>query len=205
MFGALAANLLRGPSIDDSPAGRRQSPIFFRSPTMPDTSSATPMTSIPQRKSRHSVGLRIIAIYKAIKTVGLLLVATAAFRLDRTQNFERLVHWLEHLSLTDSNSLRWSLVNLLESMGPSKFVAIGIVALAYAAIFATEGIGLWMRKYWAEWFTVIATGSLVPLELYETVRHFTWLKLAVLLVNVIIVVYLVRIALQSRAELAGAG
>jgi len=163
------------------------------------------MTPTPKRASRHSVGLRIIAIYKAVKTVGLILVATAAFHLDRTQNFERLVHWLEHLSLTDSNSLRWSLVNLLENMGPSKFVAIGIVALVYAAIFATEGIGLWMRKYWAEWFTVIATGSLIPLELYETVHHFTGFKLAALLANIAIVAYLVRIALQSRAELAGEG
>jgi uncharacterized membrane protein (DUF2068 family) len=61
-----------------------------------------------------------------------------------------------------------------------------------------------MRKYWAEWFTVIATGSLVPLELYETVHHFTWIKLVVLLANIIIVAYLVRIALQSRAERASA-
>jgi uncharacterized membrane protein (DUF2068 family) len=171
---------------------------------MPDISSATPMTPTPKRASRHSVGLRVIAIYKAVKTVGLILVAIAAFKLDRTQNFERLVHWLEHLSLTDSNSLRWRLIDLLTNMGPSKFVAIGIVALAYAAIFATEGIGLWMRKYWAEWFTVIATGSLIPLELYETVHHFTWIKLVVLLGNIVIVGYLVRIALQSRAELADA-
>jgi uncharacterized membrane protein (DUF2068 family) len=172
--------------------------------TMPDTPSANPASPAPKHTSRHSVGLRIIAIYKAVKTVGLILVATAAFRLNREQNFDRLVHWLEHLSLTDSNGLRWRLVEMLENMGPSKFVAIGIVALAYAAIFATEGIGLWMRKYWAEWFTVIATGSLIPLELYETVHHFTWIKLAALLANIVIVAYLVRIALQSRAERANA-
>ena len=49
---------------------------------------------------------------------------------------------------------------------------------------------------------MIATGSLVPLELYETVHHFTWIKLVVLLGNIVIVGYLVRIALQSRAERA---
>jgi uncharacterized membrane protein (DUF2068 family) len=86
-------------------------------------------------------------------------------------------------------------------MGPNKFVAIGLVALAYAAIFATEGIGLWLQKYWAEWFTVIATGSLIPLEIYESINHFSWLKLAVLIANSLIVIYLVRIALQSRAEM----
>jgi uncharacterized membrane protein (DUF2068 family) len=149
-------------------------------------------------EAQHSLGLRIIAIYKAIKTVCLILVAAFAFHLDREQNFEKLVHWLEHLSLTDSNGLRWRLVQVLQEWGPSKFVAIGLVALAYAAIFATEGTGLWLRKHWAEWFTVIATGSLIPVELYETLHRFAWLKLGALLANIAIVVYLVRIAMQPR-------
>ncbi|TBR40277.1 MULTISPECIES: DUF2127 domain-containing protein [Dyella] len=149
-------------------------------------------------EAQHSLGLRIIAIYKAIKTVCLILVAIVAFRLEQQANFEHLVHWLEHLSLSDTNNFRWQLVHTLEEWGPSKFVAIGIVALGYAAIFATEGTGLWLRKHWAEWFTVIATGSLIPIELYESVMHFSWLKLGALVGNVVIVVYLVRIALQPR-------
>jgi uncharacterized membrane protein (DUF2068 family) len=154
-----------------------------------------------KRSSQHGVGLRVIAIYKAVKTIGLILIAIASFHLYKTQNFDHLVHWLEHLSLADSNGLRWKLVQLLEDMGPNKFVAIGLVALAYAAIFATEGIGLWLHKYWAEWFTVLATGSLVPVELYEAIHHFSWLKLAALIANVLIVIYLIRIALQSRREM----
>ncbi|WP_458071435.1 DUF2127 domain-containing protein [Rhodanobacter sp. BL-MT-08] len=158
-----------------------------------------------RRESQHGVGLRVIAIYKAVKTVGLILIAIASFHLYKTQNFDQLVHWMEHLSLTDSNGLRWRLVQMLEDMGPNKFVAIGLVALAYAAIFATEGIGLWLHKYWAEWFTVFATGSLIPVELYEAIHHFTWLKLAALIANILIVIYLVRIALQSRKEMKSEG
>jgi uncharacterized membrane protein (DUF2068 family) len=158
----------------------------------------------PRRESKHGVGLRVIAIYEVVKTVALILIAIASFHLYKTQNFDHLVHWIEHLSLTDSNGMRRRLVQMLESMGPNKFVAIGIVALAYAAIFATEGIGLWLHKYWAEWFTVIATGSLIPLELYEAIHHFGWLKLAALIANILIVIYLVRIALQSRAEMKNA-
>lgn len=170
---------------------------------MPNDSSqalAVPAAATPA--SQHSLGLRIIAVYKAVKTVCLIGVALAAFQLDHEQTFMHLVHWLEHLSLADSNGLRKQLVDLLMELGPSRFVAIGIVALVYAAIFATEGIGLWLRKHWAEWFTVIATGSLIPVELYELVHRFTLLKLVVLAANVAIVVYLVRIARQPRGELA---
>ncbi|WP_426663054.1 DUF2127 domain-containing protein [Rhodanobacter aciditrophus] len=146
----------------------------------------------------HRAGLRVIAIYEVIKTVCLVLVAIAAFHLDRQQNFEQLVHWLEHLPLTGSNELRWHLVGALQEFGPSRFVAVGLVALGYAVLFGIEGVGLLMGKYWAEWFTVIATASLIPIELYETLLRFGWLKLAALVGNVAIVVYLVRVALQTR-------
>lgn len=165
----------------------------------PDTPSPT-----PQESASHPAGLRIIAVYKAIKTVGLILIASFAFHVDREDSFRHLVQWLEHLQLTDSNNLRWSLVHLLESMGPGKVDAVGIVALVYAAIFATEGIGLWMRKHWAEWFTVIATGSLVPVEIYECIVGFGWLKAAILVANVLIVVYLVRLALRPRGGVVAA-
>jgi uncharacterized membrane protein (DUF2068 family) len=166
---------------------------------LPSSQTPTP-NSAPPAPNRHTVGLRIIAIYKAVKVVGLLFVAAAAFHLDHQQNFERLVHWLEHLSLNDTNGLRWTLVDKLTELGPSRFVAIGLIALGYAAIFATEGTGLWLRKYWAEWFTVIATGSLIPVEIYETIENFHWLTLLVLAGNVAIVVYLVRIALRDRGH-----
>lgn len=156
------------------------------------------MALIARRGSRHGVGLRVIAVYEVIKTACLILVAVAAFQLNHTQNFKHLVHWLSHLSLADTNGLRWKLVHLLQDMGPSKFTAVGLVALGYAVIFGIEGVGLWLGKHWAEWFTVIATGSLIPLELYETLFHFGWLKLATLVGNVAIIVYLVRVALQPR-------
>jgi uncharacterized membrane protein (DUF2068 family) len=159
------------------------------------TSTAAPAVTAPRQ--RHA-GLFVIAIYEIIKTLCLLLVALAAFHFYREDNFDRLVRWLEHLSLADSNGLRWKLVELLQDLGPSKFVAVGLVALGYAVLFGIEGIGLWMGKYWAEWFTVIATSSLIPLELYETLYHFGWLKLATLVGNVAIIVYLVRVARQSR-------
>jgi len=152
----------------------------------------------------HRAGLRLIAAYEIAKTLCLALIAAAAFHLDHEQNFQRLVHWLEHLPLTGSSELRWRLVSLLVDFGPSHFVSVGLVALGYAVLFGIEGIGLLMGKYWAEWFTVIATASLIPLELYETVHRFGWLKLATVLGNLAIVVYLVHEALQTRASRRGA-
>ncbi|MDE2088072.1 MAG: DUF2127 domain-containing protein [Xanthomonadaceae bacterium] len=157
-------------------------------------------TAIATHPRNHRAGLRVIAIYEVVKTLCLVLVAIAAFHLEHEQAFRQLVHWLEHLPLTGSNALRWRLVGALQDFGPSRFVAVGMVALGYALLFGIEGVGLLMGKYWAEWFTVVATGSLIPVELYEVLRHFGWLQFAALVGNVAIVVYLVRVALQTRAE-----
>jgi uncharacterized membrane protein (DUF2068 family) len=66
----------------------------------------------------------------------------------------------------------------------------------------TEAIGLWLRRAWAEWFTVIATGSLVPFELWELVTRPPGRRMAIgitLALNVAIVWYLVWLL---RAKLA---
>jgi uncharacterized membrane protein (DUF2068 family) len=61
----------------------------------------------------------------------------------------------------------------------------------YSALLLTEGVGLLLRQRWAEYFTIITTAGLIPLEIYEIVHRITPAKIVVLLVNVAIVAYLV--------------
>ena len=67
---------------------------------------------------------------------------------------------------------------------------VRLVTLAYAAVFAVEGIGLWMQSRWAEWLTTIITASLIPLELWELIHRPIDRRLLVLLANMLIVGYL---------------
>jgi uncharacterized membrane protein (DUF2068 family) len=60
-----------------------------------------------------------------------------------------------------------------------------------------------MRKHWAEYFTVITTAALIPLEIYELAAHFSWTKIMVLLVNIAIVVYLIARLRNRRAAPEG--
>ena len=61
----------------------------------------------------------------------------------------------------------------------------------YAGLFLTEGVGLWLMKRWAEWFTIIITSSLVPVEIYELYHQPSATKIVVLIINVAVVIYLV--------------
>lgn len=74
---------------------------------------------------------------------------------------------------------------------PHREHLLSAAAFAYAALFLTEGLGLWMEKRWAEYLTIVATASFLPFEVYETVKKVTALRVAILAVNVAILVYLI--------------
>ena len=64
-----------------------------------------------------------------------------------------------------------------------------------------EGIGLLLRRRWAEYLTVVATGLLLPLEVYEIARKPNALRVVVLLANLVIVAYLlVKLGQAHRAR-----
>jgi uncharacterized membrane protein (DUF2068 family) len=72
----------------------------------------------------------------------------------------------------------------------SHIEVLAIGATAYALLEGTEGVGLAMRRRWAEYLTVIATGILIPYELFEVIRHVTLFKVGALLLNLAVVGYL---------------
>ena len=47
-----------------------------------------------------------------------------------------------------------------------------------------------MRRRWAEYLTVIATGALIPFEAYEVVHKVTLFRVGALLLNLAVVGYL---------------
>ena len=80
------------------------------------------------------------------------------------------------------------LLVLIGNLPHTALLAIG--AFAYAVLEGTEGIGLAMRRRWAEYLTVIATGVLIPFEAYEVVNKVTLFRVGALLLNVAVVGYL---------------
>jgi len=87
------------------------------------------------------------------------------------------------------------------SLGARRLRAISAGTFLYAGLLLTEGVGLLRRRRWAEYFTVIVTGSFIPLELYELTRRISLIRFVVLAVNVAIVQYL--LAVLGRPASAG--
>ena len=144
-----------------------------------------------------------IGVFKLLK--GLLLLATGigALSLLHKDVAATLEHWVELLRVDPDNELIHRLLNRLLSITPRQLKEISAGTFIYAGLLLTEGIGLLLTKTWAEYFTVITTSGLIPLELYELARRFTPVRVAVLAINAAIVVYLVWRIRQRRKSGTG--
>jgi len=135
--------------------------------------------------------LRTIALYKLLKVLLLLIAAYGEFRLHDGSLAAKLLVWAQGRPSGLEHEIVTRLLEWFSGLSESKIHALRFVTYTYAAVFAVEGIGLWMQKRWAEWLTTIITGSLIPLEIWELAHRPNLGKAAVLIGNVVIVAYLV--------------
>jgi uncharacterized membrane protein (DUF2068 family) len=146
--------------------------------------------------------LRLIAVYKIGKVLLMLAAAYGVLRMRDASFLARVYSWASTLPYGLEQDWVKTGLAWFSGLKPSRIDALGWVTLAYAAIFAVEGVGLWLRKRWAEWLTTLVTGSLIPLELYELVVRPSWSKATVLILNLAIVWYLIIQLRTSQLEQA---
>ena len=143
-----------------------------------------------------------IAAFKLFKGILLLGVAIGALRFLHRDLGESVLHWVNILRVDPENRLIHRLLARISGIQPKQLREISAGTFLYSALLLTEGTGLLLRKRWAEYFTIISTGALIPLEVYELVKHTTIAKIGVLLVNVAIVWYLVERVVRARRAAA---
>ena len=142
--------------------------------------------------------LRILAAYKLFKALTLVVAGIGALRLLHHNDADTVItHLAAKLGLRPGGRYLDLALAKIANIPPQDFRDLGIGSFVYAALFLTEGIGLWLMKPWAEWFTAIITASLIPLEILEIHHEPTLPHVIVLLLNVVVVAYLV---LRIRKE-----
>jgi uncharacterized membrane protein (DUF2068 family) len=145
----------------------------------------------PAAQPRRLGVLRAIAVFKFCKSAfviatgfGLLsfynpVVSGVLFRLARDLPYAFEQRFVRQM------------IAFLSGLSPHRIQIIAIATFCYSGLFLVEGVGLWKGLYWAEVLTIIATSSLIPVEVYEIHAHYTHAKVLVLVANLVIVGYLV--------------
>jgi uncharacterized membrane protein (DUF2068 family) len=140
---------------------------------------------------RHSL-LPWIVAFKAFKTITLMALGIFLLVTRHGDPIGALMQLAFAIHLSVTSRLLDRLLTSVGDLTVTRQTALAITAFGYAALMGSEGVSLYLRKPWARWFTIIATSSLVPLEIYEILRELHPIRVLVLIANLAIVVYLFR-------------
>jgi uncharacterized membrane protein (DUF2068 family) len=147
--------------------------------------------AILQEPRRHRY-LKLIALFKIAKGVLVLLLGVSLLFLNaRTLWMDALSNWTaDEILMEHSKAVRYLLNNLQAVLAGGVLRATGFLALLYAAVLFTEGIGVYLEQRWAELLMIFATAALIPLEVRHIWHHPSLTGLLILAVNCFIVWFL---------------
>jgi len=149
----------------------------------------------------RDVWVTLIGIGKVLKTITLVAFGITALLLVHHDVVEAVRHWLFVLGFAPGGHLVKEALAGAGALNDRMLRVVGVAMFVYAALFAVEGAGLLLRRRWGEWVSIIITGSFIPIELFETVRHPHVGRAATMLLNVAAVAYLVhRVRKRRHAE-----
>jgi uncharacterized membrane protein (DUF2068 family) len=148
--------------------------------------------------------LRTVATFEFFKGIFVVLMGICALALvhkDVWLYAESLLALL-HVS-TDRRSAQLFL-DFADSVTDARLWAAARIAFAYAVLRFTEAYGLWKERTWAEWVALVAGALLLPLEVRELMRGFTFFRCALFIGNLAVVLYMLYVIRANRQERKGA-
>ncbi len=139
----------------------------------------------------HDSGLLMIGLFKLVEAAFFLLVGVGAIHFIHHDLGEAAQRLAMRLRIDPDGRLISFVLDKLDDVTAHRLRQIGVATFFYAGLRVTEGVGLVLEKVWAEYLTVGLTISFLPWEVYEIVRRLDWLRVGLLVTNLIVLAYLV--------------
>jgi uncharacterized membrane protein (DUF2068 family) len=148
--------------------------------------------------------LRLIAAFKLCEALLLAAAGLGALGLLQADWQHALVGWLDELSLREGRRLTSEMaskaIDMLGAATVERLVLIAIGCFIYASVFMVEAVGLWLRRRWAEYLTILMTASLLPFEVIELLRQQSLPRILTFAINLLVVAYLIWNLATHRAR-----
>ena len=144
-----------------------------------------------QPHALHDKGLLLIAIFKMAKSAFFFCVGMGAIHLLHKDLGDEVLKLAKILHRDPEGKLVTLVLEKVDLVDAHRLKQLGIGTFAYSALALTEGIGLLLERTWAEFLTLGLTISFLPWEIYELIRHATWIKAGLFAINLAVLGYLV--------------
>lgn len=158
-----------------------------------------------QARAKHAKGLVAIGIFKLCKAVFFLALGIGTLHLIHTNIGDLALHIASKLHFDPNNDIMNMLQDRLDLVSGHQLRQVGGLAIIYACVSLTEGVGLLMEKTWAEYLTTILTMCALPWELFELLKKPTYPRAALLVINLMVLAYLLWFLKRQRRIKSEAG
>ena len=148
--------------------------------------------------TKTSVALRTIAMFEVTKAAIVLLLGCGVFHLIHKNLDEVAERLVQVLHVNPEGKLSSLFFELASHSSDRNLWVLALGALAYASVRSTEAYGLWREREWAQWFSLLSTALYLPPELYWMLRDPSWPKCAVLVINIVIFLFMLRLCVKER-------
>ncbi|TNM64196.1 DUF2127 domain-containing protein [Streptomyces sp. NP160] len=148
------------------------------------------------RVLRDRYVLRLIALDRVVHVLGLGVLAAAVLVFSgQRATLDRWWTWgldfvQQHGVVIDTTHGFLAKVSGWFSTPSDHLLFIGVGLAAYAALEATEAVGLWLGRRWAEYLTFVATSILMVPEVADLMSGVSATGVALFALNLAVVVYL---------------
>ena len=150
----------------------------------------------------HTRGLHAIAAFEAFKGLVVMAAGLGLFQF-MNGNLQGLADTglsiLSHLHLNPAHHYPQIFLTSLENVTDQNIFWIAMGALAYSVVRLVEAYGLWKNRVWAEWLAIVSAGLYLPLEIYELLKAFSYVKFTITFFNLLLVIYLIFIRFWKRS------
>jgi uncharacterized membrane protein (DUF2068 family) len=165
------------------------------------------------RRIEVTPGIRLITLERLAKATVLFAASVALLVLDRRQGVHQALAAIQSEYNLDPGRGFWRqlvgyALDHLVGLPNRRLLELTLAGFLYGGLEALEGVGLMLRRRWAEYLVLVATAVFVPLEVRELAARPSLFKALALLVNLLIMVYLVwrkRLFLERPQDLRPAG
>jgi uncharacterized membrane protein (DUF2068 family) len=148
--------------------------------------------------------MRGVALFEATK--GLVVVLAGCGLLSLVHHDVQAVaeQFVARLHLNPAKHTARVFLEAARDLSDARLRLLAILALLYAAVRLAEAYGLWFAQRWAQWLAALSGGIYVPMEVVELGHGVSWLKVAALVANLAVVVYVASLLrAQSRPTRGG--
>ncbi len=159
---------------------------------------ATASTTLPQAVDERTskAGLRAVAGFEALKGTVVLVLGIALLAVhSHVQDFAESL--LYHLHIDFDRRFGQTVLNAASTISDARLWTLGAAIGTYASVRFIEAWGLWNRRVWAEWFALLSGALYLPFEFLKLVERVSWLHVAVLVTNLVIVFYMLYIRVRE--------